>query len=108
LIREVFEESSLIVKDLYFIGIVSGFFYTKSELYKVELSIYKVTTKGEIFVNNREGDLFWIEQHEFELFRDEFIATDWLILKRVIDDSFVNFEVKVFENNSNYSVISGY
>jgi 8-oxo-dGTP diphosphatase len=108
LIREVFEESSLIVKDLYFIGIVSEFFYTKSELYKVELSIYKVVTKGEILANNREGDLFWIEQHEFELFRDEFIATDWLVVKRVIDDSFENFEVKVFENNSNYSVISGF
>lgn len=107
LIREVFEESSLKVKDLHFIGIVNEFFYARSVLYKIELFIFMVVTEGKILPNDKEGDLVWVDQREFELFRDEFIQTDWLIVKKIIDGAFSDFEIKVFENNRNYSVISG-
>lgn len=107
LTREVFEESSLIVQDLQFICIVNEFFYTKSVLYKIELYIYKVVTKGRILSNDKEGDLVWVDQREFKLFRDRFIQTDWLIVKKIIDGTFSSFGIKVFENNRNYSIISG-
>jgi len=109
LTREVFEESSLIVKDLHPVGLVSEFFYTKKDIYKVELFIFKATiTKEEIIANDKEGDLIWVDSSEFELLREEFIPTDWLIVKRMLDGDFSNFEIKVFENNYRYSVISSY
>ncbi len=106
LIREVFEESSLIVQDLQFIGIVSEFFYTKNSFNKIQLHVYKATTKGKALSNIKEGNLVWIDQNEFKLFRNRFIQTDWLIVKKIMDGNFSSFEIKVFENNHNYSIIS--
>lgn len=107
LIREILEESSLVVKDLHFIGIVNEFLYTRNKIYKVELFIYKVIAWGKILGNSKEGDLVWVDQYELDLFRDEFIQTDWLIVKRMIEGGFFQFEIKVFENNYRYSVIAG-
>lgn len=107
LIREVFEESSLIVRDLQFIGIVNEFFYSKSALYNNKLYIYKTVTKGKIRPNTKEGDLIWVNRYEFRLFKDRFIPTDWLIVKKIIEGAFFNFEIKVFENDHKYSIILG-
>jgi len=104
-IREVREESGLDVLDCKHVGTVIEYLESANNSKEINLQVFEVRTRGDAQHNHVEGEIVEVPKDYFVEHREKFIPTDWLIVRKFLDQQLVDFKIKVSAENKTYDIV---
>jgi ADP-ribose pyrophosphatase YjhB (NUDIX family) len=106
LIREIQEETALIISEALYLGTIIETLLTEKNETDVSLHVFVVKAEGQMQASEKEGDLFWIKKNTFLQEKEKYIPTDWLIVRSFIQQNSLPTQIVVKNKGETYEIKS--